>query len=510
MPRILLTITVLTTAIAFAAGCGSDGASSSDAASVAPAGSLLYGEATLRPEGDQKTALDDLVARFPGEGGAGDRVGRWLEMLVAESDSGLAYKEDIQPWLGDEGAFFIADVRPDGDEADGAFLVATEDEDATVDAIEKEGSTRETEHEGHDLYVTSDREGAAAVVDGWLALGTPRAVKAAIDTAEGGEPLEEEARYQQTLEDAPQDRLGFIYVDMPGLYRKLQAMPSAAALGQFRQLFDEPVLVTANADEAGVRFEGAVPASMLGAFPFVAEGSGAAGDLPADSWLALAQPDLGETMEGYIDLFAAGAGGRDLIQQQLEAFTGLDLERDVLSWMGDWGAFVRGGSFAEVEGAVFIETDDAAASSRFIQALSRLARRSAEPGMRVTPLQLSGGGEGLTARGGDLGKPVHLFQRDGRVVAAYGDAAARDALDPSEKLADSPAFAQAEEALGGDYPISFYLAIEPLLALAEAEGASADEDWEKVTPYLEPLGALASGARREGDNLRSVFGLTVK
>jgi hypothetical protein len=510
MLRALLTTTVLITAIAFAAGCGNSGSSSSDAASLSPAGSLLYGEATLRPEGDQKAALNDLVSKFPGEGNAGDRIGRWLEMLVAESDSGLSYEQDIEPWLGDEAAFFISAVAPSGEEADAAFLVATEDEDATVDAIEKEGSTRKTEHEGHDLYVASDQEGAAAVVDGWLALGTPRGVKAAIDTADGGEPLEDVERYQQTLEEAPKDRLGFLYVDMPGVYRELERTPGAAMLGQFRQMFDEPVLVTANADEAGVRLEGTVPASMLGAFPFVAEGSGAAGELPADSWLALAQPDLGETVEGFLDLAGGGPGGRDAIRQQLEAFTGLDLDRDVLSWMGDWGAFVRGTSVAELEGAVFIETDDKAASGRVIDAIARVARRSGEPGMRVTPLQLSGGGEGITARGGELGKPVHLFQRDGRVVAAYGDAAARDALDPAETLADSPAFTQAEDALGGDYAISFFLAIEPLLELAESEGAGADEDWEKVKPYLEPLGALASGARREGDNLSSVLGLTVK
>jgi hypothetical protein len=510
MPRALFTTTVLITAIAFAAGCGNSGSSSSDAASLAPAGSLLYGEATLRPEGDQKAAIDDLVAKFPGEGSAGDRIGRWLEMLVAESDSGLSYEQDIEPWLGDEAAFFISAVSPSGEEADAAFLVATEDEDATVDAIEKAGDTRKTDHEGHDLYVASDEEGAAAVVDGWLALGTPRGVKSAIDTADGGEPLEDVERYQQTLEEAPEDRLGFMYVDMPGVYRELERTPSAPMLGQFRQLFDEPVLITANADEAGVRFEGTVPASMLGAFPFVAEGSGAADELPADSWLALAQPDLGETMKGFLDLAAAGAGGREALRQQLEAFTGLDLERDVLSWMGDWGAFVRGTSVAELEGAVFIETDDEAASGRVIDAIARLARRNAEPGMRITPLQLGGGGEGITVRGGDLDKPVHLFQRDGRVVASYGDGAAQDATDPGETLADSPAFTRAEDALGGDYAVSFFLAIEPILALAESEGAGADEDWQEVKPYLEPLDAVVGGARKDGDNLRSAFGLTVK
>jgi Protein of unknown function (DUF3352) len=509
MPRLLLTLIALTTAIALAAGCGNDEESSSGA-SLAPAGSLVYGEATLRPEGDQKAALDDLVAKFPGEGGAGDRIGRLMEKAFAESDSGLSYEDDIEPWLGDEAGFFVWKVAPGGEEADAALLVATDDEDATVEAVEKEGGVRKTDHGGHDLYVWSDEEGAAAVLEGWLVLGTPGGVKAAIDTAEDGETIEDEDRYQQTLEDAPEDRLGFVYVNMPALFREVEGTPGAAALGQFRRMFQEPVLVTATAGEAGVRLEGTVPATLTTGFPIVAEGSGTAGELPGDSWLALAQPDLGKTIEGYMDLAGGRAGGRGAFQQQLEAMTGLDFDRDVVTWMGDWGAFVRGTSVAELEGAVVIETDDEAASGRFIDAVARLARQNAEPGLRVSPLELGGGGEGITARGGDLDKPVHLFQRDGKVVGAYGDAAAQDAIDPGETLADSPTFNQAEDALGDDYAISFFLAIEPILALAESEGAASDEDWQEVKPYLEPLGALVSGARKDGDELRSAFGLTVK
>jgi Protein of unknown function (DUF3352) len=510
MPRLLLTLTALTTAIALAAGCGNDSASSSGAASLAPAGSLVYGEATLRPEGDQKAAIEDLVAKFPGEGSAGERIGQLMEQAFAESDTRLSYEDDIEPWLGDEAAFFVSSVASDGEEADAAFLVATEDEGATVDAVEKDGDVRKTDHRGHDLYVSEDKEGAAAVVDGWLVLGSPGGVRTAIDTVEDGEPIEDEDRYRETLEDAPDDRLGFMYANMPGLLEELQRRPEAAALGQLRQIFEEPVLVTATADQAGVRFEGTVPASLLSAFPVAAEGSGAAGELPADSWLALTQPDLGQTIDGYLDLAGGAVGGRDVIRQQLEAATGLDLEADVISWMGDWGAFVRGTSVDELDGALVVETSDEAASGRFIDALARLARENADSGTRVTPLELSGGGEGVTVRGTDLDQPVHLFQRDGKVVAAYGDAAARDALDPAETLADSSAFTQAEEALGGDYAISFFVAIEPILALADSSGAASDEDWQHAKPYLEPLGALVGGARKDGDKLRSAFGLTVK
>jgi hypothetical protein len=511
MPRFLVTLIALLTATVAAVGCGSDDSSSSSAAAaVAPGVSVMYGEVTLRPEGEQKAAVEDLVTKFPGEGSAGDRIQQLLETLFAEAETPLSYREDVEPWLGDEAAFFISGLPSDGEEPDAALLVATEDEDATVDAVEKASDARKTEHNGHDLYVYDGGEESAAVFDGWLALGTPPAVKAAVDTAEGGDAIEDDDRYRETLEDAPEDRLGFVYVDMPGLYERLQRMPDAAPLGPFRQIFEEPIIVTANADENAVRFEGTIPASLIAGLPIVAEGSGAAGGLPADSWLALSQADLGKTIDGYLDIAAASIGGRDVIAEELRSSTGLDLEEDVISWMGDWSVFVRGTSVDTLNGAVVIETSDEVASGRFIDGIARVVRRTGDPGVTVGPLDLPGGGEGVTVRSQYVPQPIHLFQRDGKVVAAYGNDAAKDALDPAETLAESEDFTQAEDALGGDYVVSFFVAFEPILALAEAEGAAADEDYQKAKPYLEPLGAVVGGARKDGDKLRTVFALTVK
>ena len=126
------------------------------------------------------------------------------------------------------------------------------------------------------------------------------------------------------------------------------------------------------------------------------------------------------------------------------------------------------------------------------------------------PLQAPGGGDGVTLRTPDLPEPIHLFQRDGKVVLAYGDAAARDALDPGEKLGDTQQYADAREALGGDYDLSFYLGFEPIVQLVDSTGAGDDEGWLKVKPYLEPLGALVVGAQQDGDKLRSAFGITVQ
>jgi len=514
MPRLLVTLIVLTTATVAAAGCGSGGGSSSGVASVAPAGSLVYGEVTLRPEGDQKAEIEALIAKFPGEGSGGERIGSLMQTLFAEADTKLSYEEDVEPWLGDEAGFFVSSLDPEGEGAAAALLLATDDEDKAEDAIAKADDgepAREESYEGYDYRVFAEDDGAVGVVDGWLVLGNPAGFKAAVDTAEGGDPIEDDDTFQETRADAPEERLGFFYLNGPRFYEAIQRSAAAGMLGgAFRQFFQEPLAATFNADEDGLRVEGTVPATLLAGFPIVGAGSGAARDLPGDAWLALAQPDLGKTIQGYFDLFAGAAGGAGVIEQQLRSETGLDLQEDVISWMGDWGLFVSGTSVEELNGALTIETTDEDASGRFIDAVARLVRENAEPGTTVGPLELGGGGEGVTMTGPELDQPLHLFQREGTVVAAYGDDAAREALDPTETLGDSPAFADAERALGGDYTVSFFVAIPPILELAESEGAGSDEDWQKAKPYFEPLDALVGGARKEGDTVHSAFGVTVK
>ena len=510
MLRIALTITALLTAIAVAAGCGSDGATSSGAASLAPAKSLIYGEATLDPSEDQQQALNALIEKFPGEGSAGDRIRRLLEQAFSESETGLSFADDVEPWLGDEAGFFVSSLTPGG-AGSAAFMVATDDDDKARDAIEQaaKGEGKAESYKDHDYY-SFDGDGAAGIVDGWVVLGNPGGFKAAVDTSEGGAPIEDDDRYTQTLADAPRERLGFMYFNTPAFVDQLKRSGAGAALGPFAGLFKDPVLATLNANEHGVRLEATLPESLSMAFPLIAEGNGLAAELPADSWLALAQPDLGKTIGYFVDTFGAVAGGRDGLAQQLRGATGLDLDKDVIAWMGDWNLFVRGTSVSELNGALVIETSDEAASRRFIDAIARLARKSADSDERVVALDLEGGGEGVTFRTPQVPEPIHLFQRDGKVVLAYSDVAAADALAPAEKLGDTQEYEDAQEALGGDYELSFYLAFEPILSLVDSTGAGDDEGWLKVKPYLEPLGALVVGAQKDGDKLRSAFGITVK
>jgi len=387
MPRILIVFTALIATLAVAAGCGNDSSSSSGAASLAPGGSLVYAEATLDPEADQQAAAESLIEKFPGEGSARDRIRGLMES--AFSDSGLSYEKDVEPWLGDEAAFFVSNVSPAGGDASGAALVATEDEGKTEDAIEKagKGDAKKASYRDHD-YHAFDGDTAVGVLDGWLVVGNAAGFKAAVDASEDGKSIEDNDRYETALADAPEERLGFVYVNSPAFVEQLQSSSAGATLGQFGDLFKDPFVATVNADSDGVRLEAVVPESLAAGLPMLAEGSDLVGELPADSWLALAQPELGKTLEQFVDLFAAELGGRDAIEQQLKQATGLDLQEDVISWMGDWGLFVRGTTLEDLSGGLIIETTDEAASKRAIDAVARLARQAASGGEKVGPLDL--------------------------------------------------------------------------------------------------------------------------
>ena len=172
--------------------------------------------------------------------------------------------------------------------------------------------------------------------------------------------------------------------------------------------------------------------------------------------------------------------------------------------MGDFGVFVRGRTLASLDGALVVETSDEAKSERFLAAVARLARAQSDSGTEIRPR--SGG---FTVSVADVPKPIHAFVRDGKVVFAYGDAAAKDAVDPAETLGDSPDFNAVKDSLG-DYDVSFLVLVKPILDLVDSTSAADDADWQDAKPYLEPLNALVGGTSGSGDDLESAFKLVVK
>jgi hypothetical protein len=508
MRKLIVLLAAVSIAALAALGCGKDDQPASAAAELAPAGSVMYGEATLEPEGDQKEAIDAILAKFPGGGQAGDKLKDLIEKAMRESDAPISFEEDIEPWLGDSAAFFVSSLNPNSDTQSAAGLIATTDEDKARAALEKSAEGKLTKHSYKDVeYLTDESNEAGAVFDGFVVLGSEAGVKAAIDTSKGGTPLSDDDNYKSALEDAADDRLGFFYVNSPELLRSVRESGTPLP-DSFKKFFEEPLVATLDADKDGVIFEGTVPAG-IGRASFFGQASQLVEELPGDSWLALGQTDFGELLSFYVDAFAGVAGGRDAIEQQFRAATGLDIQKDVIDWMGDFGVFARGKSVSELDGALIVETKDEAASGRFIAALEGLSNDQANPGDRVGPLSAPGGGEGFTFTSRSIPKPIHLFQRGGRVVLAYGDAAAGDAVDPANTLGDSPDYPVVSDSLG-DYEVSLYVLVGPILELVDSTDAGADADWQKAKPYLEPLSALVAGTSGDGNDLKSAFKVVVK
>lgn len=508
MRKLLLLVAVVSIAALVAVGCGNDEGAASGAAELVPAGAVMYGEANIKPEGDQKEAVDAILAKFPGGGEAGEKLKDLIEKGLRESDAPVSFEDDIEPWLGDQVAFFVSSLNMSGDDQSAAGLIATDDEDKARAALEKSAEGKVTKKNYEDVeYLTDESGEAGAVFDGFLVLGSEAGVKAAIDTSKDGEGLSDDENYNNAIDDAADDRLGLFYVNSPELLRAIRESGTPFP-DSFKKFFDEPVVATLDADKDGVVFEGTLPED-LGRASFFGQASEILTELPGDSWLAIGQSDFGKLLDFYVDAFAGVVGGRDAVEQQFRAVTGLDLQKDVLDWMGDFGVFVRGTSVSELDGALVIETNDEEASGRLIAALERLAKSEAEGDVRISPLAAPGGGEGFTARGAGVPKPVHVFQRDGRVVFAYGDAAASDAVGAGNTLGDSPDYKAATESLG-DYDVSFYMLVRPILDLVDSTEAATDADWQEAKPYLEPLSALVGGTSGDGERLRSAAKLIVK
>lgn len=499
--RLSLLASACLAAVAIAvAGCGDD-SSTADAVSLAPADAFVYGEATIKPEGDQKEQVERLLARFPG----GEDAGRRIEEAIDEAarEEGLTWEEDFEPWVGDQAAVWAAGFRPQGVEAY-AVMVEAEDEDKATETIDKsEGD--EKSYEGVD-YKLSDDDTAAGVLDGWLVIATEEAFKRTVDVSEGDETLEESDKYEDATDDMEEDRLGFVYADTTQL---MDAIPEAQReqLGAGAAIFREPIVATFDADADGAEIAATIPRSVSESTGFVPGGEELVAAAPADAWLAAGSPDFGELVRSQLDASLEQLGGRDLIERQLRQATGLDLERDVLGWMGDASYWVGGDSVPTLEGALAIETTDETASARLISGVERLLRPQTE--IRLTRLSAPGGGDGFSIRVRELPEPVHFFQRDGKVVLAYGNDAVRDVFEPSETLGDSDAYRRATEPLGDDFDVTMFFALGPILELVDSTPLADDDGWQQAKPYLEPIQSLVAGSKEEGDDVTSVFRIAV-
>ena len=508
---------------------------SDDAIKLVPEDSKLYGNVFLDPSNDQKKAIESIIQSTPFE--EPERVEDKLSELFDEllKDSGCKFEDDIKPLLGNQVAVFATDFSED---AEGALLVATTDEDGALAAFEKCAEElweelEETTYKDYD-YGVSDDDGAVGTVNGYLVVGTEGGFKAVVDTAEGGPTLQDNGEFRAARARHSDDNIAFVYLDLEGLLQSMQASgevgsTEAAALQSFYGAGGvAPLTFSLEAESKAVVIEYAAELPREGqaaTFSELVEASiesDVVPTLPGASWGAIGIGSLGDYINTFLDFAVQSGvpGGRESIEAEFQKETGLSLTNDLLSWMGDAGLFIQGTGPPTLSGGLVLETSDEAASARAIGVLEDFirteAKKSGDKDLVLSEPNVPGV-EGFAVQDGGMPQPVNVVVGRGKVVVAYGDPSTQQALDADDTLEDQEQFQSAQAAIGEDFTIQGYFAMDPIQDLVEATviptlqtfdeetfemvpDTEAQERYEQdVKPFLDPLAFFAFGSKVDGD-----------
>lgn len=518
-------LVVLAGGIGFAAMNFLEQPSEDAAISLIPADAYVYANLFIQPSGDQKRALDELLGRFPQIESTDQAINRLTRLLDEELEEiGLSYEEDVEPWLGDQVSFFLNGAE--ADPPDGAGLLETTDPEAAADTldeireIEDSPEPKQRSYEGVDYELEDSEEEvpiAIGFVDDFLVIGTESGFKSVVDGSQDSifEGLSDEEGYQNAFEGLDDQNILSVYLDQTRLFDLLGE--SGELGGQEAAIFNAfPGLRNAgtvgfvlSARSEGLAFQSSssVPdeegvASLAGIYG----GTDLIRELPGDSWIALGIPNLGEAVAGFIETISEMPGAEAASEQATAAFrkeTGLDLQEDVLAWMGDAALFVQGTNFQELGGGVIVESGDPDATKSALTALRARVEREQVP----TSEEERGDLEGFSIQAG-LPAPIYALAGE-RLVVTYGDRATDGAIEPDETLGDDETYQAAEAALGDGYAPSFFIDLNgvfEVVEFAQAFSGETDDTYEtEVKPWVDPLSYVVAGSRTDGDRLYQTF-----
>jgi hypothetical protein len=486
------------------AACGGGG-KDADPAQAVPSSAPFYAQVTVRPDGQLKTDAEAGLKKILGTTDPSAQI----EKLVKSSNTGpgaVDYKKDIEPWLGSRVGFFLTSFS--GTTPQGAAVLASKDNGKAQDFVNAQATTKRS-YNGVDYRL--DKSGnALGVVGDYVITGTERGLRTVVDTLNGDsvKTIKDDANYKKAINELdPSDALATAYVSTQGL---IDAMARSGGL---------PPNTLAAARQGIVKSGGSASAVKLGlnsqaaAFDTVTlglpqgstagESAGGAAKalsaLPGDAWFGFGVATFGDVLRKGLQQISqtAGMAGTDVNGQltALQQALGIDLEKDLFSWMGDMGVFVQGTSIADIGGALVVQSKDPAASARAIAKVRRLVKSFSA---KVAPLTgVQGADTGLEITPANFPFPIVVATGGDKFVVGINKTAIESALAPSTTVADSAAFKEAAAALAGVDP-QFFIDFGPISQLIGGLDPGSDPNIAKARQYLSRFGAAAAGSRRDG------------
>lgn len=486
-------------------GCGKKTDEAARAAGITPANALGFLTLSLEPSVDQKRNMFEISRKFP-DAKAREDFDKTKDDLLQRmlQDSGLDYAKDVEPWLGSEIAMAVL-PGPDEREPVIALFLEQDDEDKARAALDKanqkataEGSTPIEYRFLEDFAVIAPDEDAARR-------------KAALDAVEAQSKAEDgdladSAEFGDVVDELNGDRLMLGWVDTPEVVKTLEKFMGKAD-------FDlGAALNTASAtafdlhtERNAVVFQGVARAKdpAGGGDPKLTK------SMPADSFGALTVFDLAKALrEG---LATMRQGGRDPLAEIKEE-TGIDIEADVLSWMGGESVLVSApapGGRQIPDFALVVEPSDRAKAQASVEKIAAALEDSM--GGKLERRQIAGTTAFVGPEEDEGIQPAMGLFADRFVVATTPAYLEKLATAANPGLGQSPVYGSV---LGkaSSSPTRFQLVLD-IDAIREAiEKALPREDradYEADTKRnVEPFDAVGMTARRDGEFERFEMKLT--
>jgi hypothetical protein len=348
---------------------------------LVPASSDVVVTAYLDPSAGQKVNLMALADRFPvlrDDQGVRQQVDDLLD--AALEGVGLSH-EDVRPWLGSQVAI-VVDVGANEDAPTVSFLVASKDDEAAREALDKAlhgslGDEQTSEYRGATMHVFGSGTSSVGYVfvDHVVVLSNHSiGLTRVIDVAEGTtQAIANDPAFLDTISSLPEGKLALGYVNPAEIVQRafsatgIGVAGTAPGLDQLRAIRGVGATLSAHPD--GLAFDVAVrmdpskldPATRLQLDQPVHE-NGVLGFVPADSYVVATQQGVDETLKQTVDQILATSEG-ELIRQRI----GLD---DTLAALtGDLALEVGPGGLVPA-GAIVLGVRDPSAVQRTLDGLA--------------------------------------------------------------------------------------------------------------------------------------------
>ena len=463
----------------------------------------MFIDVTVRPEGATKANIEKLAKELAGVDDLGDLIEAELESSASEDGEKFDLETEVEPWLGERVGLFLQEYENEDFEGYGAAIQAEDEEEAqqfVADQVEASDEPSEDgTYEGVDFKVEGD-ETTVGVFDGFVVFVENEAIFKSMVDASGGESLAGESAFTDAMDNVPDESAADVFVDIGGLIEEAGNEIDSDTQAFLDSVGIEPREATAVASvvPGSDNVEIDLSSNLGGDNPPSGDASELLGSLPGTVVGAFAADEFGQRFNEGIDKIDKEGIPGEVPPNQLKKTlkqAGVDLEA-IAGSIGDVGVYVTGNSEKTLAGALVMEAEDETEAANAVSNIGLFLRKAGVSGVT----KISEGATGFSIRSPELGRqPVVVAAKGDRIVIGYGLASALSAFEEANKtLADSPAFQEAESALGGT-PITAFVDGPSALSLARAMVPAGEEEFEEAEQYLRKLTYVAIGSEASGD-----------